>query len=562
MIETPTSTTMHPASAIHNIDDIVPELVASPDGMSDGAFPSRAQSPVKTQFRDARAGEGLTSGTPFPLRLSEGQGPDEMQNGEAGVHSKEMKEEVGNEGRPEEGKSAVSGVRIAPSSPSASPVLSRRGSQTAIQINGKPIPSEPEALPSVSRSASPIRSRERSDSTSNTPTSAMGRSRRPSTLIPRPGKESETIPPRYANADTDALEEKPKADKDGNEEVLQGDTASDTKTDDDAEQQITERRPPPRVIVRDFGFTTTDPRFRGAFHPIPGEAEDEEDDEDARSTASGASSGWNRFAGRRKSSLGGGGWSGFGFGGFGFGGLSRRFSRSSRRGSQAGLSNAGGDDTESTRSGSRRGSVQVGAAEGKSPSLGGITLPPLGHDTDVSLADLTPSSTADDEPPFGRQYVFGAGAGALLKRGPSSGSRLRSSSSAGNDGPISDANQPTESDPRASILSQVSEEPHASESSPTSEAAKWPTDTTSNTTSSSGTTITPSEPRGRYKVLYEFTAESDHEMSVVEGEVLLVGGRWGNLGWVIAERVNVADGEAVVKGLVPEGYLGERIGSR
>jgi hypothetical protein len=392
--------------------------------------------------------------------------------------------------------------------------------------------------------------------------------RRPSTLIPRPGKEGETIPPKYASASeaTDAAD---------------GDAVPDTQNDEartnDMEQQIVEEtRPtpqPPRVIVRDFGFTITDPRYRGAFHPIPGEAEDDDDDDDdARSTASGASSGWNRFtAGRRKSSTGG--WSGFGFGGFGFGGLSRRFSKSSRRGSQAGLSGVG-DDTDSTRSGtgSRRSSVQVGVADatGKSPVPGGIILPLLPHDTDVSLSDLTPSSTADDEPPFGKQYVFGAGGSTLLKRGASgSGSRLRALSGAGNEqGPAVPENRAAtpDPDPRLSILSQVSEEAHSvSDSSPIDEAAKWPSDATSAAAaasiSSSGTTVTAREPRGRYKVLYEFEAEGEHEMSVAEGEVLLVGGRWGNMGWVIAERV-AAEGETVVKGLVPEGYLGEKIADR
>ncbi|KAJ9114205.1 hypothetical protein QFC20_001721 [Naganishia adeliensis] len=591
----------HP-SAIHHLEDLVPEIVASPDGMSDGTFPSGAQSPVKTRFEHSGIGEVQAGGgSPFPLQgpivfstLADGQDPSATEGHatktETGIATGTAEETRDRDGDGEREKNAakhLSGVRAAPASPSATPTISRRTSQTTIQINGKPVLPDPSttthAEPSASIARAPsltIRSRDRSGSTSHggtPPTSAgsgAGRTRRPSTLIPRPGKEGETIPPKYASASED------KEVQDG--AAQNGDAAPDTQNEEerttDMEQQSVEETrpspPAPRVIVRDFGFIVTDPRYRGAFHPIPGEAEDEEeDDDDARSTASGGSSGWNRFtAGRRKSSSGG--WSGFGFGGFGFGGLSRRFSKSSRRGSQAGLSGAG-DDTESTRSGtgSRRSSVQVGvtdASTGKSPAPGGIILPPLPHDTDVSLSDLTPSSTADDEPPFGRQYVFGAGGGALLKRGASgSGSRLRALSGAGSEESTSipEANRAAtpDPDPRLSILSQVSEEAHsASDSSPSDEAAKWPSDSTSGaaaSVSSSGTTVTAREPRGRYKVLYEFEAEGEHEMSVAEGEVLLVGGRWGNMGWVIAERV-AAEGEAVVKGLVPEGYLGEKIADR
>jgi hypothetical protein len=249
------------------------------------------------------------------------------------------------------------------------------------------------------------------------------------------------------------------------------------------------------------------------------------------------------------------------------------------------LSGAGGDDAESNRSGSRRGSLQVGAAaeSSKSPVPGGIVLPPLGPDTDVSLSDLTPSSSVDDEPPFGRQYVFGAGGGSLMKRGNSSGSRLRALSGTGNDtssplasGAVTPITIPEEShnslatpiatsaaeDARLSILSQVSEEGQ-SDASSADEAAKWPSDPAAGNSSSvsSGTTVTAREPRGRYTVLYEFEAEGEHEMSVAEGEVLLVGGRWGNMGWVIAERLNVREGQ-VAKGLVPEGYLGDKLGDR
>ena len=115
-------------------------------------------------------------------------------------------------------------------------------------------------------------------------------------------------------------------------------------------------------------------------------------------------------------------------------------------------------------------------------------------------------------------------------------------------------------DQRLSILSQVSEEGLSDASD---EAAKWPSDSVAANSSSvsSGTTVTAPEPKGRYMVLYEFEAEGEHEMSVAEGEVLFVGGRWGNMGWVIAERVHKRDGQ-VTKGLVPEGYLGDKLSDR
>lgn len=671
----------HP-SAIHHIEDFVPEIVSSPDAMSDGAFPSRAQSPARACDSDVGMGsrDGEQSGelkaysantSPFPLQgpivlsstIAKGQESHgskvDLATSDASTTTVSQHERTSSASAEEadvkhleQDKTSAThfqGVRAAPASPSpshgSSPAVSRRASSQAlptsantIQImqNGKlvDLDTEPDSTPTDTHAASlsqtvsvPARSRDRSGSTSgsNTPTSAASggstRTRRPSTLIPQPGREGETIPPRYRVdgvelTGDDQAQQKPVGDMRTEEEptsaigqteskdaltgTLDGDAA---RTPNDVEQQDVEQETPrqPRVIVRDFGFTPADPRHRGAFHPIPGELEDEEDDEDddrstAGSTASGASSGWNRFAGgaRRKSSFGG--WSGFGFGGFGFGGLSRRFSKSSRRGSQAGLSSAGGaagDDAESTRSGggSRRSSLQVGSAAGdavsgttKSPAPGGIILPPLPHDTDVSLSDLTPSSSVDDEPPFGRQYVFGADGGSLLKRGNSaSGSRLRALSGAGNQEPTTTtpltipegtrvdtfatpgASATADNDPRLSILSQVSEEAHSatSDASGESEAAKWPSDSTVGASSvSSGTTITAREPRGRYKVLYEFEAEGEHEMSVAEGEVLLVGGRWGNMGWVIAERIHVEEGEQVTKGLVPEDYLGEKLGDR
>lgn len=624
----------HP-TAVPDMEELEPQIVDSPDAMGDGSFPTPAQSPVKKR----QDGEGLAGGmvnggqgitSPFPL-----QGPIVLSNSaeeSKGIASASplaavtplqdeptSTEEPGFASHTEKESTAGSrlSMRVAPASPSPShapsPALSRRASSQAlpptatIQIlqNGTLVESvsdtretNPEAEQvSVSRSGSlGGKTRPRSATTTGSGSSSSIRSRRPSTLIPQPGREGETIPPRYRGAEGDA-EGSAVQEDDVGDRVVDGTSINSTESrtisrepqaDGVSEIEQQQAAEQPRVIVRDFGFPASDPRYRGAFHPIPGEEEDEEDDDrsTAGSTASGASSGWNRFAGgvRRKSSLGGG-WSGFGFGGFGFGGLSRRFSKSSRRGSQAGLSGAGGDDAESNLSGSRRGSLQVGGAaeSSKSPVPGGIVLPPPGPDTDISLSDLTPSSSVDDEPAFGRQYVFGAGGGSLMKRGNSSGSRLRALSGAGNDtssplasGAVTPITIPEEShnsfatpiatstaeDARLSILSQVSEEGQ-SDASSADEAAKWPSDPAAGNSSSvsSGTTVTAREPRGRYTVLYEFEAEGEHEMSVAEGEVLLVGGRWGNMGWVIAERLNARDGQ-VAKGLVPEGYLGDKLGDR
>lgn len=636
-------------TAIPTAGELDPQIVDSPDAMSDGTFPSPAQSPVRRSDgagdRQDQMGrvpnvEMSRATSPFPL-----QGPIVLsqtvdhpkgnasssplsavttsQNDQASVI-----EEAGNAGHVEKESTAGSrlSMRAAPASPSPShapsPSLSRRASSqalpttpTTIQIlqNGKLVESEIDTPDisstdsdqvSVSRSVS-LAGKTRPRSATTTGSGSSMRSRRPSTLIPQPGREGETIPPRYRGVDgVDAAEGSAVQEDDNAVDVMETETTPVNSTESttasrdaevdavggDEQQEVEEVRQP-RVIVRDFGFAASDPRYRGAFHPIPGEDEDEDDDRStAGSTASGASSGWNRFTGgvRRKSSLGGG-WSGFGFGGFGFGGLSRRFSKSSRRGSQAGLSNAdGGDDAESNRSGggSRRSSLAVGASagSGKSPSPGGIVLPPLGPDTDVSLSDLTPSSSVDDESSFGRQYVFGAGGGSLMKRGNSSGSRIRALSGAGSEsavhptasGSVTPITIPegtrmdsfarplataTAEDARLSILSQVSEEGQ-SDASSADEAAKWPSDSANgNSSVSSGTTVTAREPRGRYTVLYEFEAEGEHEMSVAEGEVLLVGGRWGNMGWVIAERLNARDGQ-VAKGLVPEGYLGDKLSDR
>ncbi|WVO19234.1 uncharacterized protein IAS62_000513 [Cryptococcus decagattii] len=75
--------------------------------------------------------------------------------------------------------------------------------------------------------------------------------------------------------------------------------------------------------------------------------------------------------------------------------------------------------------------------------------------------------------------------------------------------------------------------------------------------------LSPSlEPAGLYRAAYMFEGMGASEMSVDEGELLLLSGRGnGNPGWVIARRMSVEDGkvhrgEAV--GLVPESYL-ERV---
>ncbi|OWZ66225.1 hypothetical protein AYX15_02511 [Cryptococcus neoformans] len=75
--------------------------------------------------------------------------------------------------------------------------------------------------------------------------------------------------------------------------------------------------------------------------------------------------------------------------------------------------------------------------------------------------------------------------------------------------------------------------------------------------------LSPSlEPAGLYRAAYMFEGMGASEMSVDEGELLLLTGRGnGNPGWVIARRMRVEDGkvhrsEAV--GLVPESYL-ERV---
>lgn len=75
--------------------------------------------------------------------------------------------------------------------------------------------------------------------------------------------------------------------------------------------------------------------------------------------------------------------------------------------------------------------------------------------------------------------------------------------------------------------------------------------------------LSPSlEPAGLYRAAYMFEGMGASEMSVDEGELLLLSGRGnGNPGWVIARRMRVEDGkvhrgEAV--GLVPESYL-ERV---
>ncbi|KAJ9117610.1 hypothetical protein QFC22_004460 [Naganishia vaughanmartiniae] len=523
-------------------------------------------------------------------------------------------------------------VRKAPDSPSQSPSVSRRTSSQEVpssisQQQHQSTLSPAETAPTVAEDTIEYRT---SNIALTDPGSTLGngnghavptnggvlsgRTRRPSTLIPQPGREGETVPPRYRTeesamtaVETGQGETGRNGElKEGDEKVLdtstttktdtpnetaktagQDDTtttttaASDINTSDNGEIRTT--TPPvrePRVVVRDFGFASHDPRYRGAFHPIPGEAEenasDEEDEDDARSTASGASSGWNRFTSgggrvRRKSSLGAGagGWSGFGFGGFGAA-VVRRFSKSSgsgsgsgRRGSLAGLSTAGsnsaGDAQQENGAGSRRGSTAQAGTSAKSP--GPIVLPtPLPRDTDTdvltSLSDLTPtpSSIADDDDVAVRVEGNGTGGGYAFGSGSTAGGIAQG----GEDGA------------RLSILSQVSEEggfPQSDSSASDDEGSsnRWPessaTGNTNNSTSTSGTgtTVTAREPRGRYKVLYEFEAEGDHEMSVREGEVLMVGGRWGSMGWVIAERVEGAAGEGQRKGLVPEGYLGERI---
>ncbi|KAJ9119457.1 hypothetical protein QFC24_005690 [Naganishia onofrii] len=619
------------------------EIVQSPDMMSEGAFPSRPGSADGFGF----TGEGRWNDTklmhpkedrmvgevvsPFPLQgpirldvLSTSTDTSATTPSPASPFDAQLDTPVA----PNPAGSVLArfpSVRKAPDSPSQSPSVSRRTSSQEVPSSTSQQHQQHTTLsPADTDSSVPTAADEtiehRTSNLAMTDSVGIGngsgyavsssngvpggRTRRPSTLIPQPGKEEETIPPRYRAEDTVVKMEKGDVKAESDEKVLDtSTTATDTDTPNeslktighgtstistsasdtthDNSEENTTTTPPvrePRVVVRDFGFPSHDPRYRGAFHPIPGEAEDngsdeEEDEDDARSTASGASSGWNRFttgAGRvrRKSSLGGGvgGWSGFGFGGFGAA-VVRRFSKSSaasgsgRRGSVAGMSTAGSTTSASEAqqengAGSRRGSAVPSV---KSP--GPIVLPtPLPRDTDVdmdtdvptSLSDLTPtpSSVADDDEVGGsaqggsaREYAFGSGS-------------------------IPGGGQAGEEGARLSILSQVSEEGGfpQSDSSEDEGTSKWPdSSTTGNTnnstsTSGTGTTVTAREPRGRYKVLYEFVAEGDHEMSVREGEVLIVGGRWGSMGWVIAERVEGGGEETQRKGLVPEGYLGERIG--
>ncbi|KAJ9104928.1 hypothetical protein QFC19_003723 [Naganishia cerealis] len=686
-----------PPSAIPHelIDSSTAEIVQSPDTMSEGAFPcsSRDSSPGgflngRTQPR-SRLMVTEERMSPFPLQgpiklsLRRVEGHDDPASSNTGAttplesHAKDAPHQSDETHHAHSTADQIEAgattenpppvlfptTRAAPASPSQSPSLSRRTSSAQPVQDGEAAETAGGEVPVVDATSSGDLSSASTAATAGA--SGGGRTRRPSTLIPQPGKEGETIPPWLRTQNEESAKGSGVGDADGdaagNEDgkvsrvlatpekntaeelhtVIQEDfktiaiTAGLSSANSNSEENIittTTTVRQSRVVVRDFGFPAVDPRYRGAFHPIPGEFEDEDEDDeedDDRSTASGASSGWNRFAGgsggrvRRKSSLGG--WSGFGFGGFGgLGGLARRFSKSSRRGSQAGLSTTSGagageemDSSRSTGGGttSRRGSVQVGggasacrstAGDSTTTSLsakspGAIVLPtPLPHDTDVSLSDLTPTPDDNGEPPEQldhRHYAFGSG--GRNDSGSATGTRSRSASGAAAEenpsmpaGKIGAQQQTvlptagvhTEADPRLSILSQVSEEASSvisgaqsdgsASSSVGGEASKWPSDPTptltTNTTSSSGTTVTAREPRGRYKVLYDFEAEGEHEMSVREGEVLLIGGRWGNMGWVIAERLDTptgADGggdgeqrrDRQMKGLVPEGYLGRRL---
>ncbi|KAJ9092933.1 hypothetical protein QFC21_006645 [Naganishia friedmannii] len=627
------------------------EIVQSPDMMSEGAFPSRPTSvdgfgsTGEARWQEARLMHTVTRedgadahvASPFPLQGPINHDPLSFSSDTSATTPSTAPSDVQLDTpvAPNAAGSSPSrfpSVRKAPDSPSQSPSVSRRTSSQEVPSLTSHL-QQPQHLtlfpadtdsPASAAADDELEHRTSNPALTDSAGSGMGnshavpnssgipggRTRRPSTLIPQPGKEKETIPPRYraeegvteamqgnkevkAESDGKVLDTTPTADTDATSEphstaggqdtttTTTTTAASDTTQDNDEENTTT--TPPvrePRVVVRDFGFPSHDPRYRGAFHPIPGEAEDnasdeEEDEDDARSTASGASSGWNRFTSgagrvRRKSSLGAGagGWSGFGFGGFGAA-VVRRFSKSSasgsgsgRRGSMAGLSTAGStsDALQENGAGSRRGSaVHVVGTSTKSP--GRIMFPtPSPRDTDAdtdiptSLSDLTPtpSSNADDDDDDDDAVRAEGGGGGY----------------AFGSGPIPCGAQGGEEGARLSILSQVSEEggfPQSDSSEDEGGTNNWPdSSTTGNTTNSTstsgtGTTVTAREPRGRYKVLYEFEAEGNHEMSVREGEILIVGGRWGSMGWVIAERVETSGDEGQKKGLVPEGYLGERL---
>jgi hypothetical protein len=62
------------------------------------------------------------------------------------------------------------------------------------------------------------------------------------------------------------------------------------------------------------------------------------------------------------------------------------------------------------------------------------------------------------------------------------------------------------------------------------------------------------EPRGTYRVVFQFISEGSNEMGVNEGDIIQVTGRGGGEGWVVATMGGR-------EGLVPEGYL-EKIADR
>ncbi len=63
------------------------------------------------------------------------------------------------------------------------------------------------------------------------------------------------------------------------------------------------------------------------------------------------------------------------------------------------------------------------------------------------------------------------------------------------------------------------------------------------------------EPEGLHRAMFPFEAMGQYEMSMEQDEVIIVSGRGGGVGWVLAKRTReVKEGE-LSEGLVPESYI-------
>jgi hypothetical protein len=203
--------------------------------------------------------------------------------------------------------------------------------------------------------------------------------RPPSTLIPAPGHEADTIPPRQL-------------DEENQLSTIRGPLLS----------SLSLRRKKSDVVVRDFGYTATDERHLGIFPPVPGSHSrppSESGDKDDIFFTTGISqlgrSGSRGGSGkRRKSSFGG--WAGF------FGGWGRN--RDISGGNGLGLGNVTKVDTDLDLSGDVTPSSSY-AEEGKFPltSVGEGEQERIHHDVWEDDGDASGDVEGDDD--FGPEPV-------------------------------------------------------------------------------------------------------------------------------------------------------------